>query len=139
MRIRAGEDMPLDLIPVDAVAAQAVHIGLNPASEGIYHLTQPDPITVGETIRSVARHAGFPEPEFVSPDTKLEWLDEQFDKRLDFYGAYIRSRRVFDRSRANAALGNRLDLCRKLPGIDDLVNWYTTLIASQRRALPVAR
>ncbi|MGE0222321.1 MAG: SDR family oxidoreductase [Acetobacteraceae bacterium] len=139
MKIRAGDDAPLDLIPVDAVAAQAVHIGLKPCSEGIYHLTQTHPPTVGQAIRAVARHAGFPEPEFVDADTPLEWLDDQFDKRLEFYSGYIRTRRVFDRSRADAALGNRLDLHRALPSVDSLLSWYMDLMQSQRRCLPASR
>ena len=139
MRIRAGDDTPLDLIPVDAVAAQTVHIGLDPKSHGIYHLTQPEPPTVGEAIRTIALQAGFPEPEFVENTTPLEWLDQQFDKRLDFYSGYIRTRRIFDRSRTDAALGNRLDLCRKLPTIEGLVGWYMDLMQAQRRCLPATR
>jgi thioester reductase-like protein len=139
MRIRATADAPIDLIPVDAVAAQAVHIGLGETASGIYHLTQPNPPTVGETITAVATRLGYQAPDFVVDGTPLEWLDQQFDKGLDFYSSYIRGCRVFDRSRTDSALGARQELKRALPPVGELVGWYATTLEQQRRAMPAAR
>ena len=139
VRMRISPNAPLNLVPVDAVAAQAVQIGLSPAASGIYHLTQPEEPTIGEAIRAIAAGVGFADPEFVAADAPLEWLDEQFDKRLDFYGSYVRGHRSFDRSRTDAALGDRPDLRRPLPPLRDLVDWYLVRLAEERRHLPAAR
>ncbi len=139
IRIRADAHTPLDLIPVDSVAAQAVHIGTSDSASGIYHLTQHAPPTVGDSLTAIATELGFQEPEYVSGDTELEWLDQQFDKGLDFYSSYIRSERVFDRSRTDRALGSRTDLRRRLPPVRNLVSWYARNLEQQRRGIPVAR
>jgi thioester reductase-like protein len=139
IRLRADADTPCDLIPVDAVAAQAVHIGLKANATGIYHLTQQEPPSVGDTLTAIATEIGFQEPEFVSADAKLDWLDGEFDKGIGFYGNYIRTRRVFDRSRTDRALGNRTDLKRRLPPVRDMVSWYARSLEQRRLAMPAAR
>lgn len=139
IRLRADAQTPLDLIPVDSVAAQAVHIGLKENASGIYHLTQQDPPSVGDTLTAIATEIGFREPEFVSADAKLDWLDGEFDKGIGFYGNYIRSRRVFDRSRTDRALGNRTDLKRRLPPVGEMVAWYARSLEQRRRAMPASR
>jgi thioester reductase-like protein len=139
MRIRADAHTPLDLIPVDSVAAQAVHIGCREDASGIYHLTQHAPPSVGASLTAIATELGFQEPEYVSGDTELDWLDQQFDKGLDFYSSYIRTERVFDRSRTDRALGKRTDLRRRLPPVRNLVSWYAKTLEQQRRAMPTSR
>ncbi|UPY34879.1 SDR family oxidoreductase [Sediminicoccus sp. KRV36] len=139
IRLRADAHTPLDLIPVDAVAAQAVHIGLKGNASGIYHLTQQDPPSVGDTLTAIATEIGFQEPEFVDADAKLDWLDGEFDKGIGFYGNYIRTRRVFDRSRTDRALGNRTDLKRRLPPVRNLVAWYAKSLEQRRLGMPVSR
>jgi nucleoside-diphosphate-sugar epimerase len=140
MHIRADADAPIDLIPVDEVAAQAVAIGTDPAAHGIFHLTQASPPTVGDAITAIATEVGFAPPVFVPADTPLDWLDEQFDKGLDFYRAYIRTWRVYDRTSSDAALGaRRAETGRVLPPVRAMVAWYAEALEKERRALPVAR
>ncbi len=140
MRMRVSADARSDLITVDAVAAQAVAIGLRNDTSGIYHLVHGEGGTlVGESICIVARELGFAEPEFVDPDEPLDWLDEQFDKRLDFYGSYVRGYRIFDQSRAMSALEGRRELTRPLPSIGDLAAWYIRRLEEERREMPVIR
>jgi len=139
LRLRVTPDLGLNLIPVDEVVAQAVHIGLQPDAHGVYNLTQSKPPAVGEAIQVVTRALGFADPEFVAPDAPLDWIDQQLDKRLDFYGSYIRGNKVFDRQRSDAALGARADLRRPLPPVSDLVSWYLKRLETERAALPAAR
>lgn len=139
LRLKVSAAAAIDLIPVDVVAAQAVHIGLQSAASGIYHLTQPAPPNMGETVRTITRALGFADPEFVAPEADLDWLDTQLDKRLDFYGSYVRGDKRFDRARTDAALGDRADLRRPLPMVADMVAWYLERLAAERAALPAAR
>ncbi|HVH47986.1 MAG TPA: SDR family oxidoreductase [Labilithrix sp.] len=140
MRLRVSADAPIDFIAVDAVAAQAVAIGLSDAPSGVYHLTQGEGCPpIGDSIRIVAKELGFAEPEFAAPDEPLDWLDEQLDKRLDFYGSYVRGHRIFDRSRAESALGNRPELRRPLPPVGELAAWYIRRLEDERRQMPVVR
>ena len=53
---------PVDFVPVDAVARQAVHIGLRTESDGIYHLTGDAIPTIGSVIRDASLLVGFGEP-----------------------------------------------------------------------------
>lgn len=139
LRLRANPELGASLVPVDEVAAQAVHIGLSPAARGVYNLTHPEPPRVRDCIQAVTRALGFADPEFVDPETPLEWLDEQLDQRLDFYGSYVRGDKVFDRTRTDAALGERADLRRPLPSPETLVGWYFARLEAERGALPVSR
>lgn len=139
VRMRVSERAPLNFVPVDAVATQAAHIGLRGDAHGVYHLTQDEVPLIGDSIRAIADLLGFAEPEFVGADDELDWLDEQFDKRLDFYGAYVRGHRVFDRARARAALADASDAERLLPSVHALAGWYLERLEAERRAVPVAR
>ena len=139
LRLRANPDLGLGLVPVDEVAVQAVHIGNSPTAQGVYNLTPVAPPRVQDCILAVTQALGFADPEFVEFDAPLEWLDEQLDARLDFYGSYVRGTKVFDRSRSDAALGDRDDLRRTLPCTKALVNWYFARLEAERAALPVSR
>ncbi len=140
MRMRVSADAVIDMITVDAVAAQAVAIALRGDSAGIYHLVHgEDGARVGDTIRTIAQELGFAEPEFVGADAPLEWLDDRFDKRLDFYGSYVRGHRIFDQSRANGALAGQRGLTRRFPPVSDLTGWYIQRLEEERRELPVVR
>lgn len=134
LQLRVTPDGPLNLVAVDAVAAQAAFIGRQPGAMGIYHLTEPAPPTIGEAILAVAQAVGLPPPEFVAEDAELDWLDEQLDQRLDFYGSYVRGRKLFDRSRADAALGARGDLRRPAAPPAELAAWYLPRLEAERRA-----
>lgn len=139
LRIRASPNHPISFVPIDEVATQAVHIGLTPEATGVYHLTQHTPPTVGEAIRSVTHLLGFAEPEFVDGDAPLEWLDDQLDKRLDFYRSYIGGNKHFDRRRSDSLLAGRKDLYRSLPPLPAMVQWYLDRLEKERASVPAAR
>jgi nucleoside-diphosphate-sugar epimerase len=144
IRMRVDADVPLDLVCVDVVAREAVAIALRDASEGVYHLTNPGSPTVGETVRTCFALAGLREPIFVEDRNELTWLDERFDRRLDFYGSYLVGHKRFDRTRAAAALRDATELDHPTldhPALDlaALGRWYLDELGRTRAQLPVAR
>jgi nucleoside-diphosphate-sugar epimerase len=139
LQMRVSPDQPLSMVPVDEVAAQSACIGLQTDAEGVYHLTQRQPRSIGDAILAVTRSLGFADPEFVPQDAPLDWLDAQLDKRLDFYGAYIQGTKHFDRRRSDAALMKHPETYRDLPPSADMAGWYLERLATQRTAMPTAR
>ncbi len=142
MQIRMTPDGEIDMIPVDAVAAQAVYIGLSSGASGIYHLTGTDKEYIGAAVSGILSLLGFAAPEYIDKDAdsaSLEWLDGQLDKQLDFYGSYILGRRVFERRRADQAIGARRDLVRPLPPIREMAAWYLERLEQERQNAPVTR
>jgi hypothetical protein len=141
LRIRVEPGSTINLVPIDAVASEAVRIGLREDSEGWFHLVSPQPVAVEKAIRTIFGVLGLREPEFVEDAAELQWLDARFDERLDFYGSYIRGDKQFSRERADAALdgsrgGNHAyDEAR----ITAMARWYLALLEQERSQLPVAR
>jgi thioester reductase-like protein len=135
-------DLPLDLVPVDVLAAQIVHIALTrTADTRTYHLANPRPASLadmvdrlrghGYPIRMVAypdwvrravRHAcDHPEHPF-TPFVPL-WVDRSPLSGLVVKQMYLTSRFPrFGRAEAERALA---DLDRRMPPVDaDLLDLY---------------
>ncbi|MEU3751588.1 SDR family oxidoreductase [Streptomyces olivoreticuli] len=89
-----------NLVPVDRVAAAAVRLGLVGAPGGIYHLTNTEPTCLGEALTALTGALGIRAPRWVSDRAELNSIDEAFNKKLDFQGAYMLQDKVFDASRA---------------------------------------
>jgi nucleoside-diphosphate-sugar epimerase len=138
LRICADPSVPIDFIPVDELAAQAVHIGLRDDAAGVYNLTHADAPTIGETLRGIAMALGMALPEFVADEAALDPLERKFCRRTDYYNHYLRTPRQYDRTRADAALGGRRDLYRKLPKVRDLVVWYAVKTGQAARPMALA-
>jgi thioester reductase-like protein len=141
IRMRVDADIALDMVCVDVVAREAVAIGMRDASEGVYHLTNPRSPTAGETVRTCFALAGVREPIFVETRDELTWLDERFDRRLDFYGSYLVGHKQFERVRTDAVLASTAQPQLDVPALDlvALGRWYLDELARTRTQLPVAR
>jgi len=141
VRLRIDPDAPINLVPIDTVAREAVTIALSAASEGVFHLTHASPPQIGLATRTVFAMLELHEPTFVGDGEELGWLDKRLDERMEFYRSYITGDRRFDRSRADAALGpkRRADAEYDSAGIEALGRWYLARLQSERTALPVAR
>ncbi|MBC8069002.1 MAG: SDR family oxidoreductase, partial [Deltaproteobacteria bacterium] len=126
LRLRLDPEAPINLVPVDIVAREAVAIARAATSEGVYHLTHAAPPTVGTTVRTIFAMNGLHEPIFVGEDDELGWLDQPLDRRLVFYRSYTSGDRRFDRSRSDAALGTKrcTDPVYDVDAIDALGRWY---------------
>jgi thioester reductase-like protein len=140
LRLRMDPEAPINLVPIDTVAREAVTIARSAASEGVYHLTNGSPPPIGMAAHAVFDMLGLAPPIFVHDAAELEWLDARFDERLDFYRSYITADRRFDRSRTDEALGgNRSEhTVYDASGIQALGRWYLARLERERRNLPVA-
>jgi nucleoside-diphosphate-sugar epimerase len=140
LRLRMDPEAPINLVPIDTVAREAVTVAQSEASEGVYHLTNGSPPEIGMAARAVFDLLGLAPPIFVRDAAELEWLDARFDERLDFYRSYITADRRFDRSRTDAALGGewRENPVYEASRIQALGRWYLDRLERERRNLPVA-
>ena len=144
MRILADGDAHLDLVPIDHVAADAVTAALRPApprgEAEYFHLTNPLSVPVAEALDLMFDTLQMARPVLVDDRTHLEWLDEKFNERIDFYQSYIRGNKRFDRSAIDARVDfvperRRLDRAR----LTEYYRWYLDRVRAERAALPVNR
>ena len=141
LRLRIDPEAPINLVPIDAVVHQAVRIGLCPASEGIFHLTNGSPPKIGAAAKTVFDVLELRSPRFVSDESELGQLDARLDARLSFYRSYITADRRFDRSRSDAALGmdRGEDVVYDAALIGAMTRWYLARLERERAALPLVR
>jgi nucleoside-diphosphate-sugar epimerase len=141
VKLRLDPDGPINVVPVDTVAREAVAIAASASSEGVYHLTHPSPPQIGMATRTVFAMLGLHEPIFVRDTSELGWLDQRLDERMEFYRSYNTSDRRFDRSRADTALGAKRRPHAEYGSADleALGRWYLARLEQERAALPVAR
>ena len=133
LRMRVDPDLGINLIPIDSVVRQAVSIALSDAHEGIFHLTHSCPPKVGDVIRTIFREVGLNEPEYVADREGMSWLDEQLNRRLDFYGSYIVGDKHFDRTRSDGVLGaDREELACDDATISSYCRWYIEQLRAAR-------
>lgn len=137
LRLRVDAAALLDMVPVDVVVREAVAICTRHDSEGVFHLTNPAAGTAGDSIRTVFELLNLHEPIFVSTRDELSWLDEQLDKRLEFYGSYIVGHKEFERFRTDAALPE--PTVHAPVSVGALGRWYLDVLDEARSNLPVAR
>jgi nucleoside-diphosphate-sugar epimerase len=132
LRMRVDADLGINLVPVDSVVRQAVRIALSDAQSGIFHLTHPSPPKVGDVIRTIFREVGLNEPEFVPDREGMTWLDQQLDRRLDFYGSYIVGDKHFDRTRSDRVLGTDDEMPCDDATISSYTQWYLERLRAAR-------
>jgi nucleoside-diphosphate-sugar epimerase len=132
LRMRVDPELGINLIPVDSVVRQAVRIALSDAHAGIFHLTHASPPKVGDVIRTIFREVGLNEPEYVADRDGMSWLDQQLDKRLDFYGSYVVGDKHFDRTRADGVLGTPADEPCDDATISSYCRWYLDRMRAAR-------
>ena len=105
IRMRVDANSPLNLIPVDAVAKQAVCIGNSNSLASIFHLTNPQVPTMAEVLDTMFTSANIEKPLLVETTNEFNWIDEKFNGKMDFYNSYFLGNKcLFDRSNSDAAL-----------------------------------
>jgi nucleoside-diphosphate-sugar epimerase len=105
LRIWADEHVPVNLIPVDVLARNAVRISRSRSSANIFHLTNDCPTPVGESMPILFSALGLRAPRFVSSCLEFTSLDEALDRAIQFYRSYLSHAKIFDRTNADAVLG----------------------------------
>ncbi len=134
-------DVPLNVIPVDMVASQAVEIAFSPTHDRIFHLTNIHVPSVGECLSAVFRSAGLITPLFVKSEDEFNWIDQKFNEKINFYSSYFVGFKVFDRLHSNRALA---DTNGEVYAVDEEKlkwhsDWYTNILQEERQSLPVSR
>ncbi|WP_437872387.1 SDR family oxidoreductase [Sorangium sp. So ce363] len=124
VRMRVHPDGDLNVVPVDAVVQEAVAIALQDACEGVFHLTHPFPWKTGATVRAMFELLGMHAPIFIDRRDDFSWLDQQLDKRMDFYGSYIIGHKHFERIRTDAALRGCERFAYAEVPLVELCQWY---------------
>ncbi len=133
LRLRADPTAPLDLIPVDVVARNAVSIGTSECSETVFHLTNASPPSVGEVAQAIVDALGMRTPRFVDSDRQFTSIDGEVDARFHFYRSYIGSHKHFDRSHTELVVGAEAsDEPLPLDRLSKFVAWHVSYMSRSR-------
>lgn len=135
VRLRGDGEAPINLVPVDVVARNAVRISLSSSEDRVFHLVNASPPPASEVGRVVFAALGMAEPRWVSDDDEFTLIDEKLDEqpRTDFFRTYLSRDRVFDLANTNAALGEAASTV-SFAG-DELtpyVEWYLGMVKQVR-------
>ncbi|GAA3432909.1 SDR family oxidoreductase [Kutzneria kofuensis] len=103
LRLRADRATPVDLAPVDLVAADAVSLSRS-GHAGVFHLTHPTGIRLGDGLDLMFDVAGLPRPHYTYSDAGFAPADREFDRKIDFFRSYLTGAKTFDRTRLLAAV-----------------------------------
>lgn len=142
VRMKMDPDVPLNLVPVDRVAREAVEIGKDAAPQRIFNLTNPEVLTVGESVSILFDIAGVNQPEIVKREDEFNWIDEQFNGKMEFYNSYLVGRKIFDRRNTDAMLQSTSADPAYAITRDRLMrmsSWYANQLQRKRMSMPVSR
>lgn len=140
LRVWANELTPVNLIPVDAVASNAVKISLSRSTAPIFHLTNDCPLPAGASVAGVFKEVALRNPRFVSSAVEFTSIDERLDRAIRFYRSYLSGMKVFDRTHTDAVLGRAASEWNMEEGkFSRYIRWYLSLLAdAQTREAPPA-
>ncbi|HZB49969.1 MAG TPA: SDR family oxidoreductase [Mycobacteriales bacterium] len=105
LRLVARTAAPVNLVPVDHVARDAVSISLSDSPERFFHLTAVSGPTIGDAITDIFEMVGLRPPIWVTDPDDFTALDQALDQAIEFYRSYVRTDKVFDRSHTDAVVG----------------------------------
>jgi nucleoside-diphosphate-sugar epimerase len=135
VRLRGDGEAPINLIPVDVVARNAVAISRSPSQAGVFHLANATPPSAAEVGRVVFTALGMAAPRWVEDEDEFTLIDEKLDQqpRTDFFRTYLSRDRVFDLANTDAALGAEASTV----GFDDgelapYIDWYLEAVRQVR-------
>ncbi|HKI65921.1 MAG TPA: SDR family oxidoreductase [Solirubrobacterales bacterium] len=135
IRLRGEGEAPINLIPVDVVAGNAVRIAQSPSEAGVFHLANATPPSAAEVGRVVFGALGMAEPRWVEDDDEFTLIDEKLDEqpRTDFFRTYLSRDRVFDLANTDAALGEQASTISFDDGeLAPYIEWYLGMVKQVR-------
>lgn len=135
VRLKGDGEAPINLIPVDVVARNAVAISRSASDADVFHLTNATPPTAGEVGRVVFASLGMAEPRWVDDEDEFTLIDEKLDEqpRTDFFRTYLSSDRVFDLTNTNEAIGESASAVSFEDGaLAPYVDWYLGMVKQVR-------
>lgn len=104
VRLIGDPDCPINLVPVDIVARNAVSIALSDSQATYFHLGNSTTAPARDVLSKTMGLVGLREPLWVSDTDSFTALDEQLDKGMAFYASYFKNSKRFD-------LSNTEDVC----------------------------
>jgi nucleoside-diphosphate-sugar epimerase len=127
VRLRGDGEAPLNLIPVDVVARNAVLISRSASDARVFHLVNSTPPLSAEVGRAAFTALEMAEPRWVEDDDEFTLIDEELDQhpRTGFFRTYLARERVFDLTNTDAAIGAAASTVPL--GVDELtpyIEWY---------------
>ncbi len=141
MQIRCDVEGDLGLVTVDEVAREAVLLSQRGAPPGIYHITNPTPPNVAETIHTLFALARLPSPALVTDESGFSTFDRKLSERLEFYRSYLVNPKRFCRASVREVLGDEASVGVLLPPEQVLTfcRGYAAQVESERADVPVFR
>jgi nucleoside-diphosphate-sugar epimerase len=135
VRLRGDGEAPINLIPVDVVARNAVAISRSASDAGVFHLSNATPPTAAEVGRVVFAALGMAAPRWVENEDEFTLIDEKLDEqpRTDFFRTYLSRDRVFDLTNTDAALGPEASTVSfEGEALTPYVEWYLEMVKQVR-------
>lgn len=135
VRLRGDGEAPLNLIPVDVVARNAVRISRSISEARVFHLVNSTPPLSSEVGQAAFAALGMAAPRWVDDDDEFTLIDEELDQhpRTGFFRSYLSRERVFDLANTNAAIGEAASAISL--GSEDLapyIEWYLAAVEQVR-------
>lgn len=96
---------PINFIPVDVVARDAVSIGLAETDRQVFHLTNDSAPPVGDTLNTLFAQLGLPKPRHVTSSRAFTTIDQTLHDHLEFYSSYMNSHKRFSRVNTDSIVG----------------------------------
>ena len=127
VRLRGDGEAPLNLIPVDVVARNAVQISRSTSDASVFHLVNSTPPLSAEVGRAAFAALEMAEPRWVDDDDEFTLIDEELDQhpRTGFFRTYLARERVFDLTNTNAAIGGAASTVALGPDeLTPYIEWY---------------
>lgn len=131
----------LNLIPVDLLARDAVALSLADAPPRYYHLTHATPMPTCAALDVVFDTLEMPGPDFTDDRDEFRWIDRKFNRRVDFYTAYLVGRKDFSRAHVDAVVPDSAGARYVLDEAElrAFCRWYTDGPLAARKPLPESR
>jgi thioester reductase-like protein len=130
VRMLGEPDIPLNLLPVDRVARNAVTIGLSASPEMYFHLTNECTPTVREVGEVMMRLVGLREPLWVGDRDGFTSIDEALDGGMEFYRSYMNYGKQFDLTNTNEVCGPGASYVPMGP--EEVINYLLYFLRRQR-------
>jgi nucleoside-diphosphate-sugar epimerase len=105
LRLVSDPFAPINLVPVDLVARNAVTIALSRSPAVYFHLGNSVTPIAREVVAAVMRLTGLREPLWVRDKDDFTAIDDVLDKGMGFYGSYYRYGKRFDLSNTETVCG----------------------------------
>ncbi|MYU20829.1 SDR family oxidoreductase [Streptomyces sp. SID8352] len=130
LNLIADPHCPVNLVPVDIVARNAVSIALSDSEETYFHLGNSATVPVHVALDRIMELVGLRPPHYVTDPDCFTALDEQLDKGMVFYGSYLKNPKRFDLTHTEAVCGT--GSCHAPLDLDEVTEYVLYYLRRQR-------